>query len=458
MTDLRIKAIEYAHENADRFLDELKAFSTIPSISTDEVSKSDVQRAAEWLSNHLRILGMDHVQVLPTGGHPVVVGEWMHAKPPALTALVYGHYDVQPADPLDLWISKPFSPEVRGEYIYARGVTDMKGQILVTLDAIESILKTSQLPINFKFIFEGEEEIGSPHLAEFIESHREMLKCDLAINPDTGAISPEIPSITYALRGLAYMELRIDGPDHDLHSGVFGGAVLNPAQALCELIAGMHDSQRRITLPGFYDKVRPLSEEERAELARMPIDDDFYLKATGSPALDGEAGYTSTERIGARPTLEVNGMLSGFTGDGQKTVLPAWAMAKISCRLVPDQLPDDVYQQMKAYLEAHAPRSIRWSLTPKHGGPASIADISSPYVQALSNALEAVWHRPPIFKREGGSVPVVLDFQRILGVPTVNTGFSMLDDNMHSPNEKLHLPSWYRGIDSFIHFYFNLAQ
>jgi acetylornithine deacetylase/succinyl-diaminopimelate desuccinylase-like protein len=458
MTDPRTLAIQYAHENAAHFLQQLKQFAKIPSISTDEASKHEVQRAAEWLANNLRILGIDNVQVLPTAGHPVVVGEWLHAGPSALTALVYGHYDVQPVDPLDLWVTGPFSPDVREEYIYARGVTDMKGQILVALDAIESILKTSQLPINFKFIFEGEEEIGSPHLAEFIETHKDMLGCDLAINPDTGAISPDIPSITYALRGLAYMEIRIDGPDHDLHSGVFGGAVLNPAQALCELIAGMHDTHGRITLPGFYDKVRPLEPEERAQLARMPIGDDFYLKATGVPALYGEAGFSTTERIGARPTLEVNGIVSGFIGEGQKTVLPAWALAKISCRLVPDQQPDDVYQQMKAYLKAHAPETIRWSLTPKHGGPASISDINSTYIQALYNALEAVWHKPPIFKREGGSVPVVLDFQRILGVQTVNTGFSMLDDNMHSPNEKLHLRSWYRGIDSFIHFYFNLAQ
>jgi acetylornithine deacetylase/succinyl-diaminopimelate desuccinylase-like protein len=285
-----------------------------------------------------------------------------------------------------------------------------------------------------------------------------MFRCDIAINPDTGAISPNIPCITYALRGLAYMEIRIDGPDHDLHSGVFGGAVLNPAQALCEIIAGMHDSQGRVTLPGFYDKVLPIDPQERAELARFPIGDQFYLEATGVPELYGEAGFTTIERVGARPTLEVDGMLSGFTGEGAKTVLPAWAMAKISARLVPDQQPADVYQQMQSYLETHAPRSIRWTLTPMHGGPASLSDRNSVYIKALSRALETVWHKQPVFKREGGSVPVVLDFKQILGVETVNTGFSMLDDNMHSPNEKLHLPTWYRGIDAFIHFYFNLAK
>ncbi len=457
MTDLRTAAIQYAHENEAQFLQQLKDFASIPSISTDETSKPDVQAAAEWLAGHLRSLGMANVTIFHTPGQPVVYGEWLQAGPQAITALVYGHYDVQPVDPLDLWVSAPFKPEVRGDYIYARGSSDMKGQILVALDAVEAISKTSKLPINVKFIFEGEEEIGSPNLTAFLESHQALLKCDIAINPDTGSLTPDVPCITYALRGLAYMELRIYGPNHDLHSGVFGGAILNPAQALCELIAGMHDSQGRVTLPGFYDKVCQIDPVEKDELSHFPIGDEYYLKATGAPALYGEAGYTTVERLGTRPTLEVNGLLSGFTGEGAKTVLPAWAMAKISARLVPNQLPSDVYEQMQAYMEKHAPKTIRWSLTAMHGGPASISDRSSNYIQALSQALQAVWHKPPTFKREGGSVPVVLDFQQILGVETVNTGFSMIDDNMHSPNEQLHLPSWYRGIDAFIHFYFNLA-
>ncbi len=458
MTDSRTAAIQYAHENAQRFLEDLRTFASIASISTDEKSKGEIMHGAEWLADHLRNLGVKNVQIFETPGHPVVYGEWLQAGKTAPTALVYGHYDVQPVDPLNLWTSGPFTPEVRGDYIYGRGCTDMKGQILVSLHAMEAIIKTGQLPLNFKFIFEGEEEIGSPNLASFLAAHKDMLKCDVAINPDTGTLSPDIPSITYALRGLAYMELRVYGPDHDLHSGVFGGAILNPAQALCELIAGMHDDEGRVTLPGFYDKVRPIDKEEKAELARFPIGDPYYLDATGAPSLYGEAGYTTIERLGARPTLEVNGMLSGFTGEGAKTVLPAWAMAKISTRLVPDQQPADVYQQMRAYLEARAPKTIRWELIAMHGGPPSISNRDSIYIKALSKALEAVWHKPPVFKREGGSVPVVLDFQRILGVETVNTGFSMVGDNMHSPNEKLHLPTWYRGIDAFIHFYFNLAQ
>ncbi len=458
MTDSRAAAIQYAHEHSTRFLNELKDFASIPSISTDEASKADVIRAAEWIANHLRSLGIANVQLMPTPGHPVVYGEWLGAGSKAPTALIYGHYDVQPVDPLNLWITGPFSPDVRGDNIYARGITDMKGQMMVALDAIEAISKTSRLPINFKFLFEGEEEIGSPNLAPFIEAHKDLLRSDLAINPDTGGISPDIPCITYALRGLAYMEIRIDGPDHDLHSGVFGGAVLNPAQALCELISGMHDANGRVTLPGFYDKVRTIEPQERAELAKFPIGDQFYLEATGVPALYGESGYTTVERVGARPTLEINGILSGFIGEGPKTVLPAWAMVKISSRLVPDQQPADVYQQMRSFLETHAPKEIRWSLTPMHGGSASLSDQNSIYIKAISKALETVWHKQPVFKREGGSVPVVIDFQRILGIETVNTGFSMLDDNMHSPNEKLHLPSWYKGIDAFIHFYFNLAE
>jgi acetylornithine deacetylase/succinyl-diaminopimelate desuccinylase-like protein len=458
MTDLRSSAIRYAHDNAKRFLDELTDFTSIPSISTDETSIGDVVRAAQWLADHLHSIGMANIHIFPTDDHPVVYGEWLEAGNNVPTALIYGHYDVQPVDPLNLWITGPFSPSIRGDNIYARGITDVKGQLMVALDAIDAILKTGPLPINFKFLFEGEEEIGSPNLAPFMQAHKELLKCDFAINPDAGALTPDIPCITYALRGLAYMEIRIDGPDHDLHSGVFGGAILNPAQALCELIEGMHDAQGRVTLPGFYDKVQPISPEERAELANFPIGDQFYLKATGAPALYGEVGYSTVERLGIRPTLEVNGMLSGFIGEGAKTVLPAWAIAKISARLVPDQQPADVYQQMQSYLETHAPKAIHWSIIPMHGGPASLSDRNSVYIKALSDALETVWHKQPVFKREGGSVPVVLDFQQILGIETVNTGFSMLDDNMHSPNEKLHLPTWYRGIDAFIHFYFNLAE
>jgi acetylornithine deacetylase/succinyl-diaminopimelate desuccinylase-like protein len=458
MTNHRPLAIQYAHDNSTRFLDLLKQISSIPSISTLESSKSDVLLAAEWVAKYLKDLQINNVQIFPTAGHPIVFGEWSGAGHSAPTALIYGHYDVQPIDPIDLWVTGPFTPDIRDDYIYARGITDMKGQMMVALAAFESISRTGDLPINFKFLFEGEEEIGSPNLANFVETHKDLLRCDIAINPDTGTLSADTPCITYALRGLAYMELRLFGPDHDLHSGVFGGAVLNPAQALCKLIAGMHDEYGRVTLPGFYDKVRMIDDEEKTELARLPIDDQYFLRATGAPALFGEDGFTTVERLGIRPTLEINGLLSGFTGDGAKTVLPAWAMAKISTRLVPDQQPADVYQQMRAYLESNAPKEISWKLIPMHGGPASISNRNSRYIKALERAMQEVWKKKPVYKREGGSVPVVLDFQRILGIETVNTGFSMPDDNMHSPNEKLHLPTWYHGIDTFIHFYFNISE
>lgn len=458
MTDRRSNAIEYAHVNGPRFVEELKDFSRIASISTDPEAVPEMGRAAEWVSKQLISLGVQNVQIFPTARHPVVFGELLEAGASAPTVLVYGHYDVQPVDPLELWISGPFDPEIRGENIFARGITDMKGQVVIALKAVEAIRSTGPLPVNLKFMIEGEEEIGSPNLAAFMHEHKDLLACDVALNPDSGTHSPDLPSITYGLRGLAYLELRVFGPDHDLHSGVFGGSVLNPGQALCELIAGMHDAEGHVTLPGFYDKVRPLDVEERTELARLPISDDYYLKNTGAPVLYGEKGYTTLERIGARPTLEVNGLLSGFTGEGAKTVLPAWAMAKISTRLVPDQHPDDVYQQMVQYLEQNAPAGITWTLKDLHGGPPSMSDRNSVYIQALSQAMQIVWNRPPIFKREGGSVPVVNQFQQILGVESVNTGFAMPDDNMHSPNEKLHLPTFHRGIDTFIHFFFNLTS
>jgi acetylornithine deacetylase/succinyl-diaminopimelate desuccinylase-like protein len=456
MTDHRSSALQFAQANRQRFLEELKAFTAIASISTDPECQPDMLRAADWVAGQLRQVGLESVEIFPTAGHPVVYAEWSGAGPGARTVLVYGHYDVQPAEPLELWESGPFSPEERQDNLYGRGASDMKGQVLAALKAVESGLRTGGLPANVKFMIEGEEEIGSPNLAEFIETHQELLSCDFALNPDTGMLAPGLPTITYALRGLAYFELRVYGPDHDLHSGLFGGVVHNPAQALCELVAGMHNEQGRVTLPGFYDKVRPLDAAERSELARLPVDEAYYLKQTGVPALWGEAGYSPIERVGARPTLEVNGLLSGFTGPGSKTVLPAWAMAKISTRLVPDQDPDEVHRQLLAYLEANAPESIRYEVIKMVGGPACISDRHTPGMAAMEQAMESVWGKPPVYRREGGSVPVVVQLQSSLGVESINCGFSLPDDNAHSPNEKLHLPTWYRGIDTLIHFFFNV--
>lgn len=453
MADQLSAALSYLEQNQSRFLNELKEFASIPSISTDPNAKAEMLRAAEWVANQLRNLGCQNVQILPTAGHPVVYGEILTAGAGKPTILVYGHYDVQPAEPLELWNSPPFEPTQRGENLYARGASDMKGQVMIALKAVEALMHNGGLPVNVKFMIEGEEEIGSPNLERFIAEHRDLLSSDFALNPDTGMIGAQVPTITYGLRGMAYFELRVTGPTQDLHSGLYGGAVHNPAQALCELIAGMHDADGRVTLPGFYDSVRPLSAEERAEMALLPMDDAFYLEQTGVPALYGEAGYTSNERIGARPTLEVNGLLSGFTGEGVKTVLPARAMAKISMRLVPDQDPEQVHQQLRQYLEKHAPPTVRWELRKLAGGSPSVTDISMPGVKALYRALEDTWGVRPLYRREGGSVPVTAQMCQLLGIDSVLTGFGLPDDNLHAPNEKLHLPTFYRGIEAITRFF-----
>ena len=456
MSDNRDIAINYAHQNHSSFIDDLINLVRIPSVSTYPQSKQDMFKAADYLADELRDLGAKNVQIFPTNGHPIIYGELSSGKVDSKTVLVYGHYDVQPPDPLDQWQSPPFEPEQRGDNLFGRGVSDMKGQVVASLKAVESIVKTGTLPINIKFIFEGEEEIGSVNLEKFIQDNKDLLTCQVVLNPDSGMIASDIPTIVYSLRGLAYFELRVYGPLHDLHSGVFGGILYNPAQALCVLVAGMHDQSGRITLPGFYDSVRLLSPEERREMLQLPMDDNYYLAQTGVKTLWGEEGYTPVERVGARPTLEINGLYSGFTGHGSKTVIPSTAMAKISMRLVPDQDPKEVHQQLINYLNQNNLPGIRWELTSLTGGPASITDRTSTETKALGLALESIWGRPPFYKREGGSIPVVSSMQKILGVDSVLTGFGLPDDNIHSPNEKLHLPTWFMGIDSLIHFFFNL--
>ncbi len=458
MEEKQAAAVEYARQERKRFLEELKEYVSIPSISTDPSAQEDVLRAAEWSANQLKSLGMQKVEIYPTDRHPVVYGELLEAGVDKPTVLIYGHYDVQPPEPLDLWKSPAFEPTVRGENLYGRGASDMKGQVIITLKAVESLARTGELPVNIKFILEGEEEIGSPNLPTFISAHKDLLACDFALNPDTGMIGADVPTITYGLRGLAYFELHVSGPDHDLHSGIYGGVVHNPAQALCELIAGMHDKNGRITLPGYYDKVRSLSNEEHQQLSHLPMDEDFYLKHTGAPNLHGESGFSPVERVGVRPTLEVNGLLSGFTGEGSKTVLPMKAMAKISMRLVPDQDPKDVHKQLVAYLEENAPDTIRWEVIKMTGGPASITDYQIPAVQALGKALEKTWGQKPLFRREGGSVPVVAQMQDILGIESVLTGFGLPDDNLHGPNEKIHIPTFYKGIEAITRFLCILAE
>ena len=458
MPNQRQAALDFAKSNNDRFLSELKDFLKIPSVSTDPSHKGDMLSAANWVADQLKDLDLDKVEVFSTAGHPVVYGERSSNNSEAMTVLIYGHYDVQPAEPLELWTTDAFDPVELGDNLFARGASDMKGQVMATLKAVEAILAAGELPVNIKFLIEGEEEIGSPNLADFISRNLDLLSCDFALNPDTGMIAPDLPTITYALRGLAYFEIRIDGPDHDLHSGIYGGVVHNPAQALCELIAGMHDENGKVTLPGFYDKVRILSDEEKEQLSRLPMGEDFYLRQTGAPALWGEQNYTPVERVGARPTLEVNGIYSGFIGEGSKTVLPAWAMAKISTRLVPDQDPEEVHQQLINYLDEKTTSGVRYKVISLVGSPASISDRNSAGVKAMQDAMHQVWGKMPLFRREGGSVPVVVLFMDLLKVDSVNCGFSLPDDNAHSPNEKLHLPTWNKGIDTLINFFFNLAE
>lgn len=451
-------AIFYAHEHRARFLEELQDWIRFPSVSTDPEHKQDMQRAAEWVAAQLQSIGVQKIAIHPTSQHPIVFGEYHCGQDNAPTILIYGHYDVQPAEPLELWKTNPFEPTVRGENLYGRGASDMKGQVMASVKAVESALSQGELPVHIKFLIEGEEEIGSPNLSAFLKEHQDLLKATIALNPDSGMITVGTPTITYGLRGLAYFELRVYGPEHDLHSGLFGGVVNNPAQVLCELIASMHDEKGRITLPGFYDRVIPLEAEERHQLACLPLTTDFYKEQTGVPELWGEEGFTPVERVGARPTLEVNGLLSGYTGVGSKTVLPSWAMAKISMRLVPKQDPAEVQEQLIAHLQQHAPKTVRWELEPLAHSPASTSDRNHPATQALAKALQTVWGVAPVYRREGGSISVVADMQSILGLESVLTGFGLPDDQIHAPNEKLHLPTWYRGIDALIHFLYNVSS
>ncbi|MBI1319609.1 MAG: dipeptidase [Candidatus Hydrogenedens sp.] len=449
-------AIQYARDRQDAFLDQFKQFLAMPSISTLSEHRQDVLDTAEWIASQLRQAGIDGVQLIPTAGFPVVYGESLKA-PGAPTVLVYGHYDVQPADPLDEWDTAPFEPTIREEYLYARGASDMKGQLFAQLKAIEALAAQGDLPVNVKFMFEGEEEIGSPSLEAFIDQERDRIACDVVLNCDSMIHSKDLPSITYGLRGLAYFEVTLRTAAKDLHSGRFGGSVRNPIHELAALIAGLHDAEGRVTLPGFYDKVRALTPDEREALAKVPRKDDAWLAMAGAKALYGENGYTTVERTGARPALDLNGIWGGFTGEGAKTVLPAKAHAKLSARLVADQDPKDVLGQLRAYFEANAAEGVQWELHQHSAGPGAIMDRYSPYMKSATSALATVWGVEPIFTREGGSVPVVGMMQQMLGVDSIMLGFAMPDDGIHGPNERQYLPNTWRGIETYIRFYENLA-
>ncbi len=449
----------YARQNNDRFLAELIGLCAIPSISSMPAHTPDIQRAAELYAARLRQAGLQHVEVLSTAGHPVVYGDWLQAGADRPTVLFYGHYDVQPALDLSAWESDPFAAQVRGENLYGRGTSDMKGQIMTEIAAVESWLQAAgALPVNVKFLLEGEEEIGSKNLRKFIQANPERLQCQVVFNPDAGMAGPDLPSITYSLRGGVRVDVTVRGPQQDMHSGGFGGTLLNPAQALIELIAGMHDAQGRVTLPGFYERVRPLEAEERQELARLPMDEAFFLQQSGVPALWGEPEYTPYERTTARPTLEVLAFHAGLPGEGVLNIVPAKASAALSMRLVPDQEPEAIYQSVLRYLEQHCPPAVTWEAKLISSGRPSLVERNLPAAQALRRAYQQTWGVAPVFMRTGGGIAVVAQLREELGIPSLLTGFSLNDDNAHGPNEKLHLPTWRLGIEAVIRFMAEMSQ
>lgn len=443
----------YIDDNKEQFKDELFDFLRIPSISTDSAHKNDVMDAANFLVQKLEALELDRVELFETDGNPIVFGELItdEAKP---TVLVYGHYDVQPPDPEDLWDTPPFEPTVRNGDIYARGASDDKGQSFTHIKALEAYLKSgNDFPVNIKFILEGEEEIGSPHLVPFIKEHKELLECDMVLISDTAMFAEDTPSITYGLRGLAYMEIELRGPNRDLHSGVYGGAVDNPANVLCEIIAQLKSDDGVVQIPGFYDDVVSLTEEDREAYKKLPFDEEGYKKKLGLKALNGEKGYTTLERASARPTLDVNGLWSGYQGEGAKTVLPAKASAKVSMRLVPNQDHKKIARLFKEHVESLAPDTMQITVTEHHGGQPAVTDLSFYGLQAAADAFKEVYDKEPLFSREGGSIPIVADFQEVLGAQSILMGFGLNSDAIHSPNEKFALKDFYRGIQTSAKFF-----
>jgi len=448
----------YLDASRTRRMDAYRDFLRIPSISGLPDHAPDCRRAAEWLADELRRGGAEHVSVEETGGHPVVYGDWLHAAG-APTVIVYGHYDVQPVDPLDLWESPPFEPIVKGDRLQARGASDDKGQIMIHVRAFEALLATSgRIPLNLRFVFEGEEESSSVHLDGWLAANRDRLAADLAVISDTGFFDGNRPAITVGLRGLSAAQIDVTGPGGDLHSGGYGGTVENPIFALATILAALKGPDGRVRVPGFYDDVRPLSEAERDAIARLPFDEAAYLEATGSPALHGEPGYTTLERRGARPTLEVNGIWGGFEGEGTKTIIPAHAHAKITCRLVADQRPEAIFERLRAYIEEIAPPTVRVSVRSLGGGMPSLMPIDHPATRAAARAIEATFGAEPLYIREGGSIPVGASFTGLLGLPVVLVGFTPSDEHAHAPNEWMDLRNFETGIRAVATLWHELAS
>jgi acetylornithine deacetylase/succinyl-diaminopimelate desuccinylase-like protein len=440
--------IDFINVNRERYLEELKAFLAIPSISALPQHAGDVKRCADWCADEMRRIGLQNIRLVATPGNPVVYGDWLGA-PGAPTILFYGHYDVQPVDPLELWESPPFEATMRDGELYARGSADDKGQVFMHFKAVEAHLKQNgRLPVNMRFILEGEEEVGSANLDDFIRAHKDELQADVVVISDSPMFARGVPSICYGLRGLVYFQIDLRGSSTDLHSGSFGGAVANPAFVLSQMIAQMKDRGGRIRIPGFYDDVVPLQEDERKAWALLPFNEKKFKKDFGIPKVLGETGYTTLERTWARPTFEVNGLLSGFTGEGAKTVLPAVAMAKVSMRLVPNQHPDKIAELFEAHVRDIAPKTVELKITRMHGGKPWMTAYGNPFVQAAGRAIEKGFGQKPVFTREGGSIPVVSTFQEELGLPSVLFGVGLPDENAHAPNEKLDVANFHGGIIS----------
>jgi acetylornithine deacetylase/succinyl-diaminopimelate desuccinylase-like protein len=448
---------EYIASNKDRFLSELFDWLRIPSVSADSRHKQDVRKAAEFLKEKLSSAGVDTVEICETKGHPIVYAEKIiDSKLP--TVLVYGHYDVQPADPVNLWTSPPFEPVVKNDKIYARGSCDDKGQVYMHVKAFEVMMKHNLLPCNVKFMVEGEEEVGSDNLGTFVKENKSKLKADIILISDTALISLEHPSITTGLRGLSYMEVEVTGPNRDLHSGVYGGAVANPINTLCAMIASLHDAEGRVAIPGFYDKVQELTAAEREALNKAPFDLNDYKKELSIDDIKGENGYTTLERTGVRPTLDVNGIWGGYTGEGAKTVLPSKAHAKISMRLVPNQVSSEITELFTKHFQKIAPKYVKVKVTAHHGGEPAVTPTNSEAYKAASKAFEEVWGKKPIPTRDGGSIPIVALFKRELGLDTVLMGFGLDSDAIHSPDEHYGVQNFLIGVETIVSFYKHFAK
>jgi acetylornithine deacetylase/succinyl-diaminopimelate desuccinylase-like protein len=448
-------AVQFAQENKQRFLNELKDLLRIPSVSTLDEHKSDIQKAAKFVADDLKRMGFEHVEIIPTQGHPLIYADWLHAsgKP---TVLCYAHYDVQPAEPLDEWVTPPFEPTERNNNIYARGAVDDKGQLWMQMKAFESLFKTGggKLPVNIRVIYEGEEEVGGESIADFVRQHGDRLKSDVALVCDTELFAPDLPTLCVGLRGLVYTEIEVQGSKTDLHSGVYGGAAPNPLFALIEMISKMKDENGKILIPGFYDAVKEPDKAELDTWKLLPFDEEHYRKTeVGSNVLTGEPGYSVLYRTWARPTLEVHGMPGGFIAQGAKTVIPARASAKLSMRLVPNQDPDDILKKYTDFIKKITPKGVSVNIKVHSKGPAIVVGTNNKFVHASVEAMHEVFGKETVYIRSGGSIPIVADFANELKVPSVMMGFGLPDDNLHAPNEKFHIPNFYRGIESIIRFF-----